>query len=805
MLLRRILWALLLATLVASTAVWVQLKSAAVPDQDTALALPGLGAPVTVLRDDLGIPYIFAESTADLLRAQGFVTAQHRLFQMEFFRATWQGRLAASIGEAGLASDIRMRVLGIEHNSRRHAAQLGAASRNWLQPYVDGVNAYVTAHAGDHPLELGLVGLEARTWELADLVALIHFVHYTHATNYQAELLAQKLIDQLGLQRAQQLMPLLRNLDRDAAQPDLAASAAESAPEAGAAAGLGGARLLFAPGAPRHGGIGSNNWAVSAARSASGRAMLANDPHLDNRILPGMFHPVGLFAPGIQAVGATLPGLPGLLVGRTQHVAFGVTNAYGDVQDVYVETLDPANPQHYLEGGRSLPFARREEVVQIKDSKAPGGMREQPLVVRYTRRGPVISDHAGPRGDRVLVLRTTAWEKHAPQLGIEGLLDAANAREFDARVQDIDLMMFNFVYADDQGNIGHRASGALPLRAGGDGSVPRPVPADGSDDWTGWIPKAQMPAAYNPSRGWVGTANHDTRPAGFPWYYTNYLSPDYRYLRMGQVLNQARAMTVADHWALMADNRNLQSDTLLPQILDALATEPTQGDLHALLATWDGVDRADSPAPLIYQALYREIALGTFTDELGEALAAEMLSTWYFWQQRFEALLATPDAAWFDDTATPHRETLADVIRAAAPRARTLLEGLQGKDPSAWHWGEAHSLHFVSPLRPSGLGSGLAGSFAVPRGGSGETLNRGIYDFEKPFAAGFFASLKLVVDFADPDKVEAILAGGVVERHLQRHQNDQAHLWAAGERRPWWFSPEQARAHARTETRLLPE
>ena len=211
MFLRRILLALGFAGVIAAGAVWFQVSSFAVPAQGGDLALPGLSAPVTVLRDELGIPYIFAQHTSDLLRAQGFVTAQHRLFQMELFRATWQGHLAASIGEAGLASDIRMRVLGIEQNSRRHTQQLGDASRAWLQPYVDGVNAYIDAHTGDHPLELGVVGLEARPWELADLVALIHFVHYTHATNFKAEMLAQQLADHLGAERAAELMPLMRN------------------------------------------------------------------------------------------------------------------------------------------------------------------------------------------------------------------------------------------------------------------------------------------------------------------------------------------------------------------------------------------------------------------------------------------------------------------------------------------------------------------------------------------------------------------------------------------------------------------
>lgn len=812
-LLRRTLLGSVLALLVAAGAVWVHLKSAAVPAQGGQLTLPGLTAPVTVLRDDLGMAYLFADTTPDLLRAQGFITAQHRLLQMELFRATWQGRLSSVLGEKSLASDIRMRVLGIERNSRRHSEQLSAATRAWLQPYVDGVNAYVVAYPDDHPLELGWVGLDPRPWELADLVALIHFVHYTHATNFQAELLGQQLVDHLGPERAAQLMPLLRSPDRvNAERPSYLPppAAAQVKP------GLAGAHSLLFSDTPQHGGIGSNNWAVGAERSAAGHAMLANDPHLDNRILPGMFHPIGLFAPGIQAVGATLPGLPGLLLGRTEHVAFGVTNAYGDVQDIYLETLDPADPERYLQGGESLPFERSEQVIEIKDNALPGGVREYPLTVRYTRRGPVISDHQGldqsldygrgPGSSQVLVLRTTAWEKHAPQLGIEGLLNAADAQAFDARVQDIDLMMFNFVFADDQGNIGHRASGALPVREGADGSLPRQVPVDGGDDWVGWIPKGSMPGSFNPTRGWVGTANHDTRPADFPWYYTSYVAPDYRYRRMGQVLNQATDMTVASHWALMADNRNLQSDTLLPPILDALAGRREHADLYNLLASWDGVDRADSPAPLIYQALYREIAQGTFGDDLGPTLAGTMLSSWYFWQQRFEALLAAPNGDWFDDIGTPgQRETLADVIRTATPRVRASLEALYGPDANVWRWGRAHTLSFVSPLRPTGLGSGLAGSFQRERSGSGETLNRGIYAFQQPFAVNFFASLKLVVDFADPDKVEAVLAGGVVERHFQPHQSDQARLWADGERRAWWFDPEQVRAHARSKTLLVPE
>jgi penicillin amidase len=183
----------------------------------------------------------------------------------------------------------------------------------------------------------------------------------------------------------------------------------------------------------------------------------------------------------------------------------------------------------------------------------------------------------------------------------------------------------------------------------------------------------------------------------------------------------------------------------------------------------------------------------------------DMLSTWYFWQQRFDALVATPDSVWFDDVNTKDkRETLADVIRSAAPRARARIETEQGKDPAAWKWGKAHTLRFVSPLRRNGMGQELLGGFTLERSGSGETLNRGVYDFQKPFAVNFFASMKMVADFGDPDKIEAILAGGVSERHLEDHQNDQAKIWATGERRAWWFNPAQAESHAKSRMTLAP-
>jgi penicillin amidase len=506
-------------------------------------------------------------------------------------------------------------------------------------------------------------------------------------------------------------------------------------------------------------------------------------------------------------VGGALPGLPGILSGRTRHVAFGVTNAYGDVQDVYIETLAPGESDRYLDGGKPVPFEVVTETIRVKDGDAPGGFRDERLRIRSTKRGPVISDHRalGPAGDRVLVLRSTEAEVLAPKIGIEGFLGVSDAAAFDREVQKIDLMMFNFVFADDAGAIGFRASGAVPIRAGRDGALPRIAPEDGSDDWTGFIPKDRMPGTLAPERGWVGTANQDTTPEAFTYYYSNYFAPGSRYRRMSDVLGGPGKLAVADHFALMSDARNLQSDRLRPAMIAALREDPAQRDLATILERWDGVDRTDAAAPLVYQALYREVALGTFSDELGPELAKDMLASWYFWQERFDALAATPDSLWFDDVGTPDRlETLADVIRAAAPRARAALVAAQGSDPAAWQWGRAHTLDFVSPLRRSGPGRELVGGLSFPWAGSGDTLNRGIYAFNDPYRVNFFPSMRLVVDFGDPEKIEAIVAGGVSERHLQAHLNDQARLLGENQRRPWWYSREKIEANAKHRVVLEP-
>jgi penicillin G amidase len=772
------------------------------PRVDGELTLPGLTADVRVVRDEYGIPYIFARNTADLIRAQGFVTAQDRIFQMEGFRAIATGRLAEAIGEPGLVSDRQVRLLGIPRNAARHARLLSPAARDFLSWYAEGMTAYITDHAGDLPVELKLAGFTARQWTLDDMVVVLHFVNYSQAANFRTELVFQKLIDKLGPEKAAELFPANVNPDRTR-QPIIVGSAGPGAGRLGLADADPLARLAAAtPFAPI--AVGSNNWAIGRSRSASGAAVLVNDPHLDARMLPGIWHPIGLFTPDIQAVGAALPATPGITVGRNAEVAFGVTNGYGDSQDLFVEQIATGGPDHYVDGDQIRPFEIVDETIRIKDKSAPGGFRAERMRIRRTVRGPIISGpEPGRAGDRLLSLRMASAETPGGDIGIDRLLTARSAEDVDKAAQLMDVLYFNYVFVDKDGRIGHRATGRVPVRASRQGLVPKPVGA--TDDWRGFIPPDQMPGQMAPARDWVATANNDNRPDDYAFDYSTFFSPSYRFRRIGEVLGSAKGMTTRDQIALMTDTVNLQARRLVPVMVAALAGDPPSAEFAAILAAWDGRDDKSTAAPLIYHALYEQLAWETFVDKLGDELTRAWLEQWYPWQERFDLLTQTPDSPWFDDSRTPARETLPDLIRRAAAAVKAELSARLGPAPASWRWGDVHRIRFLSPLRRTGVGSDFLGVPAAAMDGSGETVMRARTAFMGDDQVEFFASMRLVADMGDDEKIEAVVSGGAVDRQFHPHQKDQVAVWSERRLLPWWFDPAKAESHARHTQTLKPK
>ncbi|MEM9758553.1 MAG: penicillin acylase family protein [Pseudomonadota bacterium] len=795
--------AVLLAVTFAGAAFWVT----RINDYRTEgrLELPVLSAPVTVTRDTRGVAHIAAENRRDMLRAQGFITAQDRIFQMEFFKLLAQGRLAELLGEAGVASDIQMRVLGLVHHARRMAAQFSPEVKQFFGDYLDGLNAYIATQQDEFPLELSLLGHTPEPWTLEDSALILQYVSLQHSVNMKAEAVALALVDAVGMTKASSLMPINVNPDRvpealPARVPEqLASEMIRDGPEPGVKPVAQVAPpALYEELAPLH--LGSNNWVVGPQRSVSGAATVVNDPHLDARLLPGVWYPVGLSTAEFHAAGVALPALPGILVGRTDRVAFGVTNAYGDVQDLFIERVDPASADHYLEGDARVPFEFREEMIRIRDDEAEDGFREKTITVRSTHRGPVVSDHGiVDLGDRVLSLKWNAATEYGPEIGYNKLFFARSAAEVDAAVQLIDINMFNVVFADVDGNFGRRATGRIPVRRTGEGLLPVTV-TDSGPYWVSWIPKDEMPGEFNPRRGWTGTANHDTRPTGYPYTYSTYFSPSYRYRRLVELLDGNDAVSADDHWAYMHDVKNLQAARLAPQLVPLLRSAGF-GELADSLAGWSHEDEADDRAPLVYQTLYQELARATFRDELGDALAAELLGSWYFWQERFDEMVSSTDSSWFDNVETHDRvETLPDVVVSAAKAASLRL----ADRASTATWGDEHRLRFVSPMRRTGFGSAWVGGGDYPMSGSGETLRRARYPFSEPFETAFFASFNLVSDMAEDEEVMTALPGGVAARVLHKHYASQIADWHAEKATPTPLTRAAAQAAAVSTLVLAP-
>ena len=355
--------------------------------KEGSLSLPGLKAPVTVHRDEKGMAFIYAQNLGDLYLAQGFVTAQDRLFQMELTKLFASGRISELAGEKARQLDLRMRTLGFHRNAQKHAALLNGETRKFLQKYVDGVNAFIDTRPENIHLEFKLAGLKPLPWDIADSLTILYYMGWGSAANVKSEIIAQMLIEKLGPVKAAEIFPININPD------DEAGTAADSAnapiQSARLNIGLDKNLLSYLDDGPLK--IGSNNWTAGPDLSPGGKPIVANDPHLEANILPGPWYPCGLISPDMRAIGVTIPGMGGMVIGRTDHIAAGVTNAYGDTQDLYVETVDPENPDNYLEGNRSIPFEVIEETWRFKDKASAGGFKEEKIKIRRTSRGPIIS------------------------------------------------------------------------------------------------------------------------------------------------------------------------------------------------------------------------------------------------------------------------------------------------------------------------------------------------------------------------------------------------------------------------------
>ncbi len=738
------------------------------PSYDGTQSVTGLDAPVEIVRDTHAIPHIFAESPRDGAFAMGFVHAQDRLWQMEMQRRVGAARLSELFGDRSLNTDRFLRTLGVYRVAERNFLMLSPETRAIYQAYAAGVNAYLETRSGLLPLEFVVLGHEPEPWRPADSLVWLKMMAWDLGENFEDELLRARLASRLDPAQLRDLWapypgdaspsPAARWQSFDPADIDFEAVAAAVPKQ-------------------RVSGLGSNSWVLSGAHTESGKPLLANDPHLRLE-MPSLWYLAHISTPEFEAVGATLPGLPFPVLGRTRNFAWGFTNTGPDVQDLFIERIDPDDPARYLTPDGSLPFEVRTETIRVAGAEAVE------ITVRETRHGPVVSDVIEDSGSFLEAGNTLAFSWTAlddDDRTAEALVRAVAAADLDAFVtalRDMAVPQQTIVFADRSGNIGYVAPGRIPIRASGQGHMPAPG-WTGTHDWVDRIPFEALPRADNPDEGRIVTANDRLVGLDYPFYLTDDWTPPYRARRIEALLDARPVHGVESFTAIQQDVVSLAAVRLLPVLLELTAPsdEATRQALD-LLAAWDHRMGRDRPEPLIYMAWLRELMRELFADELGEAFED-------YWEIRTEVMhrVLTKRTDWCDVATTDERESCATAAAAALSDTIADLARQYGTDLAEWRWGEAHAVwmkHRVLGEIPV-IGSWF--EVWLPSGGERATVKAGgftVSNPDHPFVQDHGAGYRAVYDLGEPERSVFIQSTGQSGNPLSVHYDDFAEAWRDG-------------------------
>jgi penicillin amidase len=802
----RLLGAVLLVVAVVLLGTFLWYRKASQPTHEGSLAVSGIGRSVTIARDALAIPYIDAGSEADALYALGYVHAQDRLWQMTFNRRVAQGRIAELAGPAALDTDRFLRTLGIYRAAQSIAARLDAQTRAQLEAYAAGVNAHLAKRTGPLPPEFLLARADApEAWQVADSIAWALMMALDLSRTHRDELTRLRLAAQLTRPEIDEIKPPYPG-DPPAALADypemyrlLGLFRPSQRPGSGNRTSFDGQSLALFAGLGDREALGSNNWVVSGTRTITGKPMLANDPHL-GLTTPSVWYFARLRAPQLEVFGATLPGVPYVLLGRNRRVAWGFTNTGPDVQDLYIERINPERADEYLAPGGYVRFETRTERILVR------GAEPVDLVVRSTRHGPVLSGVLGSVDDLidrscyVLALRWSALEQKDDTLqALSAMNRARDAREFEAALAGFGLAMQNIVFADVDGNIGFVAAGRVPVRRA-DNDLKGMVPSPGWDeryDWTGWISYSELPRSTNPGSGLIVTANNKVTPPDYAHHLTADWFLPYRADRIAQMLEARPKHDVASFRRIQGDVVSLAARDLL-QALRALAPQPdTDAGKLALarLLAWDGTMSAAAPEPLLFHAWLRHLRARIFDDELAP-VGTDLVRQAELTRPLLLVLRGQAHARdWCDDRTTEARETCAQLAGAALDAAVAELSRQTGRDLLGLKWGEAHrAVHQHRPFSSVAL---LRDWFelSVPAPGDTFTVNVGQLglrdrsDWRAPYVTMHGPSLRAIYDVAAGGTGEWIFTTGPVGHPFADNYGDLLPSWRNVEYVPIRWDP----------------
>lgn len=781
------------------------------------LTVPGLQAPVDVYRDEVGIPHIYAQSEHDLFFAQGYVHAQDRFWQMEFWRHIGQGRIAEIAGPSAAPRDEFIRTFGwnriaadIADYYRREAPEFYAI----LEAYSAGVNAYINANKGSLALQINILGMVNQPWEIepwtpVNTVSWGVVMSHDLASNYGRELAAMERLKTFTAEQLRVVAPGYPYGKRPVIVPGnelTILGQMESVPEFVTAVDWQAisTQLIGEPVTLGFGEgpfIGSNNWVISGEHTASGLPLLANDPHLGVQ-MPSIWYEVGLHAPGIDVVGFSFAGVPGVIVGHTGQIAWGVTTSSPDVQDLYIIRLNPDNPNQYEYMGEWHDMTIIEEVIKVN------GGEDIVLPVRITRHGPIVTEVIDSDDKPLMDALAVRWAAAEPSRILQAVImlnKAQNYGDFYQAVRYWDIPSQNIVYADVAGNIGYIMSGRVPIRANGDGTIPVPGWTD-EFGWQGWIPYEELPMSFNPAKGYIVTANNAIVDSAYR-YFIDYNANDgdraQRIVDMiEEVIDSGGKFTVADFARMQVDNKSLLAEAYAPLWAKIESSDAQMQEALNYLNNWDFQADRDSVAAALWEITYLHLAENALADELGTENVALIER-----HRTLHLLASMPEAAWWDVRSTAEIETAVDILAQSLQEAINWLREKRGGRMADWTWGSIHTIIF----RDGVLGqSGIAlienifnrGPLAADGGTS--IVNANSWNVNNPAVVRGHPSMRMVVDLSDLEQSLAVHPTGQSGHAFHPHYDDMVDLWLKGDYHPMLFGKAAVEAAAKQRLILQP-
>jgi penicillin amidase len=775
--LRKILFAVGLLT-AALGLFLIALIASTFPRESGTVRVAGPSAPLTISTDAHGVPTIRAATEADAHFGLGYVHARDRLWQIEYQRRIGAGRLAEILGPRLVETDRFLRTIGFRRAAESSWRRLSPATQRLLEAYTRGLNAFL-ASSKSLPVEFRILRVAPAPFDPVDAQVWAKLMAWDLAGNARNEIRRARFVVAVGEKRAAELLPPVPETptileDSEWQKPNDPLPAGEGRGDGRSNATSLSSSLwsrldrVFALSGARDDdpGLGSNSWVLAGSRTTTGKPLLANDPHLALRT-PSVWYLARLVAPGYSVAGATLPGLPGVIIGCNDSIAWGLTSLEPDVQDLYVEDVDPGDSSRYRWRGAWKSFETKRETIRVR------GEKDVVVDVRSSVHGPIVSDvleGAGTLG-RAVALRWTALDGTDRTAEAFALVNRAkNWGEFLAGVRLFHAPPQNFVYADTAGRIGYTASGSIPIRPRADGLLP--VSGSGEDDWSGYVAFDALPRSLDPPRGYFVTANNRVVSGSNPFPIARDWPEPYRARQITERILAKGKLGVEDVRSIQLDVVSLQATDLLPLLLDTAPADAPSGDALARLRSWDRQFSPDSAPAAIYAAWYSELA-GMAIDELGATPLGGVRS-------RFLINVFRENAPWCDDVSTPTRESCDAFRSRTLAAAVALLRSRLGDDPSRWRWDRLHRARLPHGVFEAVPGLRALFSLESGQGGDASTVNVGAYHLDGSFRMTDGPSYRQIIDFSDPRASLFVHTTGQSGNVFNRRYRDLLPLWKDG-------------------------